>query len=77
MKNIYIMRQMLASTMAFLILIWVFVKNQLVEKIIVSPFLICSMAIFFENLCLLLNKEKGVTIFKYFELACLFIVLAF
>ena len=65
MRNIYLIRQMVVSAMAFSILIWAFFKNQLVVKIIISPFLICSIAIFFENLFIFLNKKKISNIFKY------------
>ena len=65
MKKIYNIRQIVVSIIVILILTWAFFKNQLIGKIIMSPFLICSIAIFFENLFLLLNKEKISNIFKY------------
>ena len=65
MNNIYIIRQIIVSIMASFVLIGAFFKNQLVGKIIISPFLICSIAIFFENLFLLFDKKKISNIFKY------------
>lgn len=65
MKNIYCFRQMITALTAFIFLIWAFFKNNFIVKIIISPFIICSFAIFFERLFLLLNKEKLSNIFKY------------
>ncbi len=65
MKKIYAVRQMIVSLIVFLFLIGVIFKNQLMGKIIISPFLVCSFAVFGENLFLLLNKEKISIIFKY------------
>ncbi len=65
MKKIYNIRQVIASIIVFSVLIWAFFKNKFIGKIIISPFLICSFAIFGENLFLLLNKKKISNIFKY------------
>ena len=64
MRNIYNIRQIFVSFMATSILTWAFFKNQLVVKIIISPFLICAIAIGLENIFLLLNKNKIANIFK-------------
>ena len=66
MKNIYYIRQMITAVFAFIFLLWAFFQNELFARIIISPFLICSFAIFFERLFYLLNKEKLSNIFKYF-----------
>ena len=50
--------------MVILILTWAFIKNQIISKIIISPFLICSISVLGENLFLILNKEKIANIFK-------------
>ena len=65
MNKIFSIRQIIVSFSAFLILLWAFFENKFVVKIIITPFLICSIAIFFENLFLLLNKKKISNIFKY------------
>ena len=73
LKNIYTIRQMLVSIMVFIILTWAFFKNQMLGKIIIGPFLICSIAIFFENLFILLKREKIANVFKYIFRICFFI----
>ena len=65
MKKIFIIRQLIISIIAFLILIFAFFKNNFFSKVIISPFLICSIAIFFKDLFLLLNNKKLADIFKY------------
>ena len=65
MKKIYYIRQMITAIFAFIFLLWAFFQNKLFARIIISPFLICSFAIFFERLFFLLNKEKLSNIFKY------------
>ncbi len=65
MRKIYAVRQMIVSMMAFSILIFAFFQNPIAGKIVISPFLICSVAIFGENLFRLLNKEKIANFFKY------------
>ena len=80
MKKLYTIRQIIVSIITFFILAWAFLKNQLVGRIVISPFLICSIAIFFENLFLLLNKTKLSNIFKlifrisFFTYAFLFLI---
>ncbi len=65
MKKIYCIRQILVSLTAFFILIWAFLQNKFIGKIIIIPFLICSIAIFFKNLFFLIHKEKISNMFKY------------
>ena len=77
-ENIYNIRQIIVSIIIFCILTWAFFKNQLAGKIIISPFLICSIAIFFEKSFLLLNKEKISNVFKYiFRISLFAYVFAF
>lgn len=63
--NVIRLRKTFISLLATIICIWAFFQNKLFEKVIISPFIICSIAIFFENIFLLLNKEKVANIFKY------------
>ena len=65
MKNLYYFKQIFISLIAFLILSWAFWQNEFLIKIVISPFLICSIAIFFEYLFLFFNKKKISTIFQY------------
>lgn len=65
MKNILIIRKIFVSLLAIVICTWAFFRNNLFARIIISPFIICSIAIFAENIFLLLNKEKIAHIFKY------------
>lgn len=65
MKKLYIIRKIVLSFIALIILIWAFFQNDLLGKIIIIPFLVCSFAMLNENLFLLLNKIKISTIFKY------------
>ena len=65
MKTIYIVRQIIVSIFVFFILCWAFFKNEWTSRLIMIPFLICSIALFFKNLFLLLHKVKLATIFMY------------
>ncbi len=65
MKKIYVIRQIIVSFVALVILTWAFFKNGLLAKIIMLPFLICSFAILMEKIFLLLNKFKLSNVFKY------------
>jgi len=65
MRKIYAIRQIIVSFTAFVFLVWAFFKNEIFTKIIISPFLICSFAIFMENIFLILNKTKLSNLFKY------------
>ena len=56
---------MLVGILALIILIWAFFKNQLVARIIISPFIICSLTYILENLFLILEKEKIAKILQY------------
>ena len=65
MKYIYTIRQILVSFVACLFLTWAFFKNELFGKIVISPFWVCSFAIFWENIFLLFNKNRVARVFKY------------
>ncbi len=64
-QNVFRIRKIFISLLAMVICIWAFFQNKLFAKVIISPFIICSIAMFFENIFLLLNKEKTANIFKY------------
>ena len=64
MKNIFIIRQIIVSIITFIILSYAFFHNQFFIKIFITPFIICSLAYFGENLFLLLNKPQISHIFK-------------
>ena len=62
---IFIIRKIIISLITTVILIWAFFQNELWAKIIIIPFLICSISFLGQNISLLFNKEKTSTIFKY------------
>lgn len=64
MKKLYIIRNIILSFGALIILIWAFFQNTLFGKIIITPFLVCSFAMLFENIFLLLNRIKISNVFK-------------
>lgn len=64
-KNIIRIRKITISLITTVICAWAFFKNNFFARIIISPFIICSSAIFIENISLLFNKEKIANIFKY------------
>lgn len=65
MKNIFTIRNIITSLVATFILMWAFFKNELWGKIIIIPFLICSISFLIQNIALLFNKEKISNVFKY------------
>ncbi len=65
MKKIYAIRQIIVSFVVLVLLTWAFFQNGLLAKIIMIPFLICSLAILMEKIFLLLNKFKLSNVFKY------------
>ena len=64
-KNIWTIRNIIMSIIAIIILSWAFCQNDLLGKIIISPFLICASSILGGNICILLNKNKLAKIFNY------------
>lgn len=65
MRNAIRIRKMFISLVATIICIWAFFQNHLFAKVIISPFIICSISMFGENIFLLFNKDKISNIFKY------------
>ena len=64
-QKIVCIRNIYVSIISLIILIWAFYLNKFTIKLIITPFIVCSVAIFFENIFLLFNKEKISNIFKY------------
>ena len=58
-----IFRNILVSLITFILLIWSFWNNKLFIKILIIPFIVCSLSSFANNLFLLLNKPKIANIF--------------
>ena len=53
------------SIIAIIILSWAFCQNNLVGKIIISPFLVCASSMLGGNICILFNKNKLAKVFHY------------
>ncbi len=68
-----IIRNIIISLTTAIFLIWAFFKNNIIGKIIISPFIICSISILGESIFLLLNKDKISHIFSYIFRISLFI----
>ncbi len=51
-------RNIIISLFASIFLIWAFFQNNVVGKVIISPFLICSVASLCKNVFIVLNKPK-------------------
>lgn len=78
MKSIYIIRQIIMSFIAFLVLTWAFFQNGFWAKMVITPFLIGSFAIFFKNLFLLFNKTKLSKVFsRIFQISFAVYILGF
>ena len=58
MKKVILIRNIAGATLVTIILIWILASNNFLGKIIILPFLICTLAFLGENIGLLLNKEK-------------------
>lgn len=63
-QNIFALKNIMTALLTIAILTWAFFQNNNYGKIIISPFLICSLAFLGKNLFFLLNKEKISHIFK-------------
>lgn len=63
--NILTIRNIIISLTVTILLIWVFMQNELYTKLITIPFLTCSISFLGENISLLLKKYKTANIFKY------------
>ena len=64
-KNIWTIRNIIMSIIAIIILSWAFCQNNLVGKIIISPFLVCASSMLGGNICVLLNKNNLAKVFHY------------
>lgn len=62
---INIIRKIIISLIAMAILTLAFFQNDLWAKVIILPFLFCSITFFGENVALIFNKEKISNVFKY------------
>ena len=77
-KNIWTIKNIIMSIIAIIILSWAFCQNNLVGKIIISPFLVCASSILGGNICVLLNKNKIAKIFHYiFKITFLIYIIGF
>lgn len=65
MRNIVIIRNIMTSLAAIAVLTWAFPRNQIFGKLIITPFLICSIAYLGENVFLLFHQEKISNLFKF------------
>ena len=65
MKKIFLMRNIIMATIVTAFLIWAFFQNQLFGKIMIVPFLICTLAVLGENISILLKKDKLTNIFHF------------
>lgn len=78
MKYIYNLRQIIVSTTVFSFLSWAFFQNNLIGKLIIIPFLICSFALCWKNVFIILNKKKLINIFNYiFRISLLIYIFGF
>ncbi len=64
MKKIIMTKNIIMATIVIIFLTWAFLKNEVVGKIIILPFLICALAILGGNISLLLKKEKLAKLFS-------------
>lgn len=64
-KNTWTIRNIIMSIIAIIILSWAFCQNNLIGKIIISPFLVCASSVLGGNICVLLNKNKLAKVFHY------------
>lgn len=68
-----IIRKIILSSVALIILAWAFFQNELWAKVIIVPFLVCTFSMLGQNIFLLLNKKKSSNIFKYIFLISFFV----
>lgn len=64
-QKIIIIRKIIMSLVATVVLTWALFKNNLWAKIIIIPFIVCSISFLGQNVALLFNKEKISNVFKY------------
>lgn len=73
MKNILYIRRIFASTTALVILTWAFFQNNLMAKLFILPFIICSIAYLLETCFIIANKLKIAKVFNYIFKISLFV----
>ena len=64
MKKEIMAKNIIMATIVISFLTWAFLKNELVGKIIILPFLICALSILGGNISLLLEKDKLAKLFS-------------
>lgn len=64
MKKVIMTKNIIMATIVIIFLTWAFLKNEIVGKIIILPFLICALAILGGNISLLFKKDKLAKIFS-------------
>ena len=64
MKNIISIRKIIVGIITISILTWAIVKNNNFARLMVIPFLVCSICYTLEGIFELLNKDKLVNVFK-------------
>lgn len=71
-------RNLCVSVVASSFLVSAFFKNALPAKVMIAPFLVCTIAMFFKSLFELLEKPKGVLISQFiFRLSFFFYAFGF
>ena len=71
-NKLKIIRSLIVTIVIMIILIWTFGKNEGISKLIISPFLICTIAKFGEFICLLFKKERWIRLFHIIFLVSFF-----
>ncbi len=64
MKKIYIMKNIIGAAIVIIILLWAFLKNMLIGKLMILPFLVCAISILGGNIAILIKKEKIAKVFN-------------
>ena len=64
MKNIISLRKVIVGLITSSILTWAILKNNNLARLMIAPFLVCSISYTLEGIFELLNKDKLVNIFK-------------
>ena len=73
LKIVEIIRRLIVTIVIMIILIWALVKNEGINKLIICPFLICTMAKLGEIICLLLKKDQWIRLFQIIFVISFFI----
>ena len=64
MKKIISIRKIIVGLITFSFLSWAILKNGNLARLMIAPFLVCSICYTLEGIFELLNKDKLVNIFK-------------